>query len=330
MSRPIPLIRAAALAPFLLWMRARGLSWEGRLRDAGLPTTLLAEPERPIAFLAGTRFLVATGEAEGPDIGCRVVSDTSIAQLASFGQVALGARTPRDALARLMRAYPHHSSHEHFVVASDPGAGIVRHRFLVDLDDAALHLCQQYVAAMVRAVTAGTGVSAPGRVAAVRLVPHPVAGLDHLRRRRDMTVEAATDRALTVALPDAALDQPYLLPTRDRGPLGLSSIRGDGSLACSLRTLLPGILDRGPARIDDIAALAGTSRRTLQRRLAAENTSLSDMVDGLRREQALRRVVGSSDPVGDIAADLGYSAQSSLTRAIRRWANAAPSHLRQG
>ncbi len=330
MSRPIPLIRAAALAPFLLWMRARGLSWEGRLRDAGLPTTLLAEPERPIAFLAGTRFLVATGEAEGPDIGCRVVSDTSIAQLASFGQVALGARTPRDALARLMRAYPHHSSHEHFVVASDPGAGIVRHRFLVDLDDAALHLCQQYVAAMVRAVTAGTGVSAPGRVAAVRLVPHPVAGLDHLRRRRDMTVEAATDRALTVALPDAALDQPYLLPTRDRGPLGLSSIRGDGSLACSLRTLLPGILDAVPSGSTTSRHWPAPAGARCSAGWRRKNTSLSDMVEGLRREQALRRVVGSSDPVGDIAADLGYSAQSSLTRAIRRWTNAAPSQLRQG
>ena len=146
----------------------------------------------------------------------------------------------------------------------------------------------------------------------------------------DGQVEPASDRCMTIVLRDAALDRAYLRPTRDRGSFDLSSIRGDGTLTHSLRCILPGILDHGPARIDEIAALAGTSLRTLQRRLAAEGTSLSEEVDRLRRQQALERVTGSRDPVGEISVDLGYSNQSSFTRAMRRWADQPPSRLRRG
>jgi AraC-like DNA-binding protein len=328
MSRAIPLVRASALAPVLLWMRARGLDPEARLRDAGLPTTLLDEPERPIALLAGIRFFAALAEREGPDFGCRVVCDASVAQLASFGRVALGARTPREALKRMMRAYPHHSSHEQFVVLPEPGGLTVRHWFLVGIDDAALHVCHQYVAAMIRAVTANCGIAGP-RLSGVRLVPHPRAGLDHLRGYLDGTPRPATDGTLTVSLTDAVLDRPYRRPTRDRGPSRLSPIRGDGTLAASLRLILPGILQDRPARVAELAELAGASPRTFQRRLAAERTSLSQIVDGLRRERALDRLAHGRDPVGSISADLGYSDQSSLTRAMRRWSDAPPTRVRQ-
>ena len=93
----VPIVRAAAIAPFLSWMRANGIAWETRLQAAGLPTGLLEEPERPIPLIAGARFIRDASRAHGPDIGCRVVSDTSIAELAALGRVALGARTPRGA-----------------------------------------------------------------------------------------------------------------------------------------------------------------------------------------------------------------------------------------
>ena len=328
MASPVPLIRAAALAPVLLWMGERGLSWSLRLHEAGLPTTLLDEPERPIALHAGIRFFAGVAETQGPDFGCRVVTETSFAQLSTLGRVALGARTPREALDRLMRAYPHHSSHEQFIVRTGHGRLTIRHWFVTGMDDAALHLCHQYTAALVRAVTAGCGLTGP-RLAEVRLIPHPEAGLDHLIPYLDGRPEPATDRTLTLAFPDAVLDRPYLKPTRDRGPFDLGPIRGDGTLTASLRLILPGILDDRPARIAEIAEIAGTSPRTLQRRLAEEATSLSGIVDDLRREQALARLAEGREPGGSISADLGYSDQSSLTRATRRWSDAPPSRYRR-
>ncbi len=333
MSHIVPIVRAAGVAPFLSWMRANGIAWETRLRAAGLPAGLLEQPERPIPLIAGVRFVRDASRTEGPDIGCRVVSDTSIAELAALGRVALGARTPRGAFRRLMQAYAHHSSHELFVVTDEPDGLTLRHSFLVRLDVETVHACHQYVAAMARAVLAGTGHRGP-RLARVAITPHPEAGLGHLRGRLDVEPEPAKDGVLTVTMRNDALDRPYLRPSRDRGPDSgmadeLSRIRGDGTLEASLRIILPGMLENGMPTVADLAALASTSPRTFQRRLAAEGATLSSIIHDIRREQALARLARSREPLGVIAADLGYSAQSSLSRAARRWAGTSPSRLRR-
>jgi AraC-like DNA-binding protein len=321
MPHPIPLIRAAAIAPILIWMHGRGLRTDPSLQAAGLPVALLDEPERPIALHAAIRFFATAAESHGPDLGCRVVSDTSVAHLASLGRVALGARTPREALTRLMRAYPHHSSHELFAATTGPDGLTVRHGFTTEIDETALHLCHQYIAALVRMLTAGCGDGGP-RLDSVRITPHPKAGLDHLRGHFDVPPAPSTDRTLTLTLADAVVDRPYRRPLRDRGPLALSPIRGDGTVSASLRAILPGMIDERAARLSEVARLAGTSVRTLQRRLAEENTSLSRIIDGLRRESAMSRLAGGHDCLGLISAELGYSDQSSLSRSLRRWYDA--------
>ena len=332
MSHIVPIVRAAALAPFLSWMRVNGIAPEARLQAAGLPAGLLGEPERLIPLIAGARFVRDASRAYGPDLGCRVVSDTSIAELAAFGRVALGARTPRGAFKRLMQVYAHHSSHELFVVSDDANGLTMRHSFLFRFDAETLHACHQYVAAMARAVLAGTGHRGP-RLARIAIIPHPEAGLGHLRGRLDVDPGPATDGVLTVTMPNDALDRPYLRQGRDRGPdnglaEALSRIRGEGTLEASLRIILPGMLDHGTPTLKDLAELVPTSPRTFQRRLAAEGHSLSALIRDVRREQALARLAHGREPLAVIAAELGYSAQSSLSRAARRWTGAPPSRLR--
>jgi AraC-like DNA-binding protein len=67
--------------------------------------------------------------------------------------------------------------------------------------------------------------------------------------------------------------------------------------------------------------------RTLQRRLAAEGTSFSALVEGVRREAALTGIAGPAS-MADLSAQIGYANQSSLTRAVRRWTGAPPVALR--
>ena len=330
MSRPIPLVRAAALAPFLLWMRAHGLGWESRLRAAGVPAIAALEPDRPIALVAGVRFIRDAARAEGPDLSSRVVSDASILQLASFGRYALGARTPRGAFERMMRAFSHHSSHERFVFSPTADGAVVRHTFDVAFDDESLHACHQYVAAMIRAMFAGTRAD-PQPFTAMSIIPHPSAGLRHLEGVLAPKVTPAEGRTLSVTLSGSALDQPYLRPGRDRDmPPDLASIRGDGTLTASLRAILPAMLEEKRPDLDRLAELAGTSRRTFQRRLADEGATLSGLIDDIRRDQAVARLSNGREPVASISAELGYSDQSCLTRAMRRWTNAPPSRIRRG
>lgn len=69
--------------------------------------------------------------------------------------------------------------------------------------------------------------------------------------------------------------------------------------------------------------------RTLQRQLATSGTSFAEIVDDVRRQEAERYLRDTTMPLAQLAGILGFSEQSSLTRACRRWFEAAPSEVRR-
>lgn len=81
---------------------------------------------------------------------------------------------------------------------------------------------------------------------------------------------------------------------------------------------------------DEIAAGFGISRQTLRRRLREEDTSVSDIRDGVLRQAALTSLVRGEETVAALACRLGFSEPSALTRAFRRWTGQSPTaFLRQ-
>jgi transcriptional regulator GlxA family with amidase domain len=68
------------------------------------------------------------------------------------------------------------------------------------------------------------------------------------------------------------------------------------------------------------AALLRLTARTLQRRLAFEGTSWSDLVDEARRAQ-VRELDLRATPDKEITFLVGFSDPSALARARARWAN---------
>lgn len=75
----------------------------------------------------------------------------------------------------------------------------------------------------------------------------------------------------------------------------------------------------------DIACDMEISVRTLQRGLAEEGTSYSQVLDELRREIAVRSLSRGFSDLAALAARLGYRQQSSFTRAMCRWTGKPPS-----
>ena len=80
--------------------------------------------------------------------------------------------------------------------------------------------------------------------------------------------------------------------------------------------------------IERLAVSAGMSQRTLQRRLAEENTSFSDLLEAARQDLALAEISAGRGPLTAVSDNLGYSQQSSLTRAVRRWTGRTPKAVR--
>ena len=88
-------------------------------------------------------------------------------------------------------------------------------------------------------------------------------------------------------------------------------------------------LPSGEPTLHDIAHALGTSRRNLQRRLAAEGTTLTRLLDGLRREMAVRHLGQASLSISEVALLLGFSEPSAFHRAFRRWFGITPREFRR-
>ena len=100
--------------------------------------------------------------------------------------------------------------------------------------------------------------------------------------------------------------------------------RVDEGLANQLRRMLPALVETRGASLVAAACLVGLQPRTLNRRLAAERTSLMQLRDDALRSIACQMLEHTQMPIGEIADRLGYANPSALVRAFRRWQGMAP------
>lgn len=99
-----------------------------------------------------------------------------------------------------------------------------------------------------------------------------------------------------------------------------------------LRTVVLALMDDDPEggcpTVNALAESLRVSSRSLQRILAARQSSFSDILRAARFETAHRLLATTERSVTQIATDLGYSDASHFTRAFRRWSGLAPKQLR--
>ncbi len=81
--------------------------------------------------------------------------------------------------------------------------------------------------------------------------------------------------------------------------------------------------------LDQAAEALGMSPRTLQHHLSREGLCYRDVLDEVRREQALHLICHTDASVTDIALSLGFAEPANFTRAFRRWYQCAPTDYRQ-
>jgi AraC-like DNA-binding protein len=101
-----------------------------------------------------------------------------------------------------------------------------------------------------------------------------------------------------------------------------------GDLEGRCRAVVLENLASGEISEEDTAKRLNVSRRSLQRRLAEAGTSFMEIVDGARKDMALRYIEDPRRSITDITFALGFSQQSAFTRAFRRWTGHSPSQYR--
>jgi len=306
---------------------------EQRLQEADLGYMMFIDPNQPVPLRNVAQFFTNAARDEGPDIGCRIVSESTLTELAFIGRVVLGATTPAHALKRVVAMMSYHSSHETVTLRQTPNSIVVGEGWTIWLDDQTLHTIHQFFASIIRMMCSLTRTSDP-LLQKIEMVPHPELGFEHLEKWFNVPPEPSDDRSVRITIDRTIADRRFFRIARDRSDgviaPGIEPLLGDGSLSNSVKTVLALHLSEGLPSVSRLAVSAGLSRRTLQRQLAAEGTSFSDLLEQVRREIALQHLEGDRGSLDDVAAKLGYARQSTLTRAVRRWTGQTPSTVRKG
>ncbi len=97
----------------------------------------------------------------------------------------------------------------------------------------------------------------------------------------------------------------------------------------SVSALLGPTLPLADADEATVAAMLGLERRTLQRSLQHEGTSLRHILNAARAQHAVLALMRGDTSLSDLSADIGYDEQSSLCRAFRKWTGYSPLAFRQ-
>ena len=102
----------------------------------------------------------------------------------------------------------------------------------------------------------------------------------------------------------------------------------DAGMVESVRAIVRQLLPTGAATLDVVADQFNLHPKTLQRRLAEENTTFAALVEQVRKDAADRYLRSTGISLTHLARELGYAEQSVLTRSCKRWFGTGPAAYR--
>lgn len=102
----------------------------------------------------------------------------------------------------------------------------------------------------------------------------------------------------------------------------------DAGIVESVRIIVRQLLPTGAATLELVADQFNLHPKTLQRRLAEEDTTFAALVDQVRKDIADRYLRNTGMSLTHLARELGYAEQSVLTRSCKRWFGTGPAAYR--
>lgn len=139
----------------------------------------------------------------------------------------------------------------------------------------------------------------------------------------------------SLTFPREIMDYPIVAPDPDSARTAkafrkqeLGQLREQHSVGELVESML---FDEGVGfySMEQIADKLDLSTRSLQRHLKEESLAFSDIVEKVRRQQAMRLLSESNLSVSRISTLLGYSDVANFSRAFRRWSGESPRTYRQ-
>ena len=300
------------------------------LKQAKLTAQQINDRGARLSVNSQIRFLDLAADAlHDPLLGFHLARDFDIRRIGLLYYVFASSQTIGDALQRMVR-YCRTINEGVSIRCVDEGdsfvvsfgyIGVPRH-----LDR---HQIEFWMTTLVRACRELTGC---------QVVPNSVK-LAHRRRGAGSEFDDFVGTAVefgagvdAVALPRAVKDMRVVSADRYLNELLIAYCEdalakralASGGVPSDVANAIASLLPHGKARLDEVARTLGMSRRTLARRLAAEELTFVGVLNRLRLDLAQRHIKDSDLSISQIAWLLGYQEVSAFTHAFKHWTGKTP------
>ncbi len=320
----------------LIWegLRTYGVDADAVFREVGLDPGALKDPGARYPLASMTRLWILARDRSGdPCFGLRAAEQWYPTTWHGLGYAWLASATLEEALRRLVRYSAVVSNAAEFQLTEAGGGfrlGMRAHRESgVEPGAVAIDAVTANVVHMCR-LTYGADFN-PSRIE----LAHPGEGCRRHRREffrcpiRYDADETAVEIERQVACKPLSTANADLAHANERVIADyLAELRG-GGVAMKVRARLVDCLSSGDATEKNVAESLHMSPRTLQRRLAEENTTYKKVLEETRRQLAKRFISDHGLTLNEITYLLGFSEISSFSRSFKRWTGMAPTVYRR-
>jgi len=324
--------RAYGLVPFTSLLKEEGLNPDPILQKNGIPPSALEDPEyiltptRELAFMESA--LVAIDK---PELGLRCGSRYHLSFYGMLGLAAMSSKNLAEAFQIIFKYLPMTWSYMYWSLHTEGGLAIVSLKPQRDLGG-----CYQYM--IDRGLVASSTIATDALGYAPSLVEVNVTQSEppYAQLYRDI---------FNCPVNFSAQSNDFRMKEADvQLPLQQTETESARIFSRQCEQICAKLVDAGSfsevirqhllrlpnqvTSLEQIAHRLNATPRTIQRRLAKENTSYLELVEDVRHNLAVEYLETTLLTMEEIAVRLGYSDAPSFSHAFKRWTGTSPGSLR--
>jgi AraC-like DNA-binding protein len=321
---PIPLAYTSVLEPLFGYLGREATLELGEITRARL--RLRAPAALVPAATAGEIWESAARLSGQGDLGLRVGSASRPEDVGSLGAMVRRAPNVATALRWAVLHGSRFSTGERYWVTREGDEIVLHHHFSRALRDGRREASEFVLMLWIQLIRLAAGAGwRPSKIGLEQPRPDHAPSLEALALRGARFEQAHT----TLHFPRTLLSKPLPPPPAAIGADEEAPAWPATDFAGSIRQSIEALLPLGAADVASLAFAAGTSVRSLQRRMAREGFHFSELLEACRLDAAQRLLSDPRNKVIEVADRLGYRDAANFTRAFRRWTGASPREFRR-
>ena len=320
----VPLLRAAVTEPLILAAQTVGSPVEKVLRSVGLPMYMLDDPYMLIPEVPAWHFVNAIYRMEGdPLFGLKAAMELAHQDIESVKPLLQGCANLNGLLKRFIAVAPSQSSVNNYELMEDGELlWFMQKGFRLTSDYAQVELFE--IAGMIQLVQLVAGEDwRPPEI--------------HFSFKYDSHVNHSEH--LNPSKIHFSKPYPGIAIPRDLLPTELPELGGSGdvqaisvmpdSISDQLLVAVKPYIGERTLNKSLLSDITGMRIRTLQRKLARENSNYFEIIDRARFEKSKLMLLQTDEKLLNISLMLGYENASTFSRAFKRWAGVTPTEFRK-